>query len=146
MTGVDPSDFALALSGVSTTTPVSVSGSGAAYTVTVSGISGIGTLGLNLLDDGSIKDTAGNPLQNGGGGPLGFSNQQTFATGTAASFIVSGDISGDGKPDLILANNLAGSGGEVSVLLGNGNGTFAAPPDIRCRTEPVCGRCFRYQW
>ena len=43
---------------VSQVTPVS----GSVYTVTVSGITGNGTLGLNLVDNGSIRDLAGNPL------------------------------------------------------------------------------------
>src|SRR5205823_3302258 len=51
VTGVDASDFALALTGNVTTTPPVVSGSGAVYTVTVNGLAGNGTLGLNLVDD-----------------------------------------------------------------------------------------------
>ena len=39
-------------------TPVSTS----VYTVAVSGITGNGTLGLNLVDNGTIHDLAGNPL------------------------------------------------------------------------------------
>jgi hypothetical protein len=38
-----------------------VSGGGADYVVTVDGISGDGSLGLNLVDDDSIVDTSGNP-------------------------------------------------------------------------------------
>jgi hypothetical protein len=125
VTGVDPTDFALALSGVTATTPVSVSGSGASYTVTVSGISGVGTLGLNLVDDGSIQDAAGNPLQNGsGGGPVSFQSPRTSAAGITASFMTAADVNADGRPDLIVANRF---GNTVSVLLGNGNGTFAPP-------------------
>src|SRR3984957_3288831 len=63
VTGVDPTDFKLVSTGtVGTTltqvTPVSQS----VYTVTVSGITGNGTLGLNLVDIGTIHDLAGNPL------------------------------------------------------------------------------------
>ena len=39
-----------------------LSGSGAVYTVTISGFLGSGTLGLNLIDDGSIHDLAGRQL------------------------------------------------------------------------------------
>lgn len=122
VTGVDPTDFALALGGVTATTPVAVSGSGAVYNVTVSGISGTGTLGLNLVDDGSIKDAAGNPLQNGAGGTVAFQTQHTFAAGGSGTALASGDVNGDGKTDLLVDS----SSGVVSVLLGNGNSTFAA--------------------
>ena len=63
VTGVDASDFQLALGGTATGTVTQVTPvSGAVYTVTVSGITGNGTLGLNLVDNGSIHDLAGNPL------------------------------------------------------------------------------------
>jgi hypothetical protein len=43
--------------------------------------------------------------------------------------IVTGDFNNDGKLDLANANNLGGdsSTGSISILLGNGNGTFQAP-------------------
>src|SRR5205814_2092518 len=75
VTGVDATDFTLALSGVTTTPPVNVSGSGATYTVTVSGISGTGTLGLNLADDDSISDAVGNALGGTGAGNGSFTGQ-----------------------------------------------------------------------
>src|ERR1700678_405503 len=48
--------------------------------------------------------------------------------GQGAMFVVVGDVNGDGKPDLAVANqcvsNSSCSNGVVSVLLGNGDGTF----------------------
>ena len=51
----------------------SVSGAGARYIVTVSGISGSGTLGLAVLDDGAITDRLGAALA---GAATGAVNQQ----------------------------------------------------------------------
>src|SRR5207247_2636809 len=75
VSGVDAADFALALNGVAATTPVIVSGSGASYTVTVSDISGNGTLGLNLTDNDSIQDAVGNLLGGTGTGNGSFTGQ-----------------------------------------------------------------------
>ena len=44
-----------------------------------------------------------------------------------------GDVNGDGKPDLAVANNGPTNG---SILLGNGNGTFGARGFLRRRTVP----------
>jgi len=50
-----------------------------------------------------------------------FAPPKTYATGTAPWALVVGDFNGDGKPDLAVANN---GSGNVSILLGNGDGTF----------------------
>jgi len=133
VTGVNPSDFTLSLVGVTAATPMSVAGSGAVYTVTVSGITGAGTIGLNLVASGSIRDQSGNELQNGDGGPISFQAQQTFASGPARNSITAGEVNGDGKPDLIVTSDPAGA---VSVLLGNGNGTFPAAQSFAAGANP----------
>lgn len=48
-----------------------------------------------------------------------------IAVGSAPSFVVVGDFNGDGKLDLAVAN---GNDNTVSVLLGNGDGTFSPAP------------------
>jgi hypothetical protein len=63
VTGVDAGDFNLANTGLGGSPAITnVSGSGANYTVTASSGSGSGTLGLNLTDNDSIVDGAGNKL------------------------------------------------------------------------------------
>jgi len=66
VTGATKVDFSLATTGtIAGASIVSMSGSGTTYTVTVSTGTGSGTIGLNLVDDDSIKDALNNPL----GGP-----------------------------------------------------------------------------
>jgi hypothetical protein len=63
VTGVDATDFQVVASGSVSSGTVTVTGSGSVYTVTLSGISGEGTLALNLADDDSIRDVMTNPAQ-----------------------------------------------------------------------------------
>ena len=54
----------------------------------------------------------------------GFGPPVKFGDALLATFVTVADINGDGKPDLVSANGFSYS---VSVLLGNGDGTFALP-------------------
>jgi hypothetical protein len=134
VTGVTASDFQLVATGTVGTalTQVTPAGPAAVYTVSVSGVTGAGTLGLNLVDNGSIHDLAGNPLA-APNGPASFSATPTFSTGVDPSSVAAVDVNGDGKPDLVVAN--AGSN-TVSVLLGNGNGTFQAQQTFATGSGP----------
>ena len=63
----------------------------------------------------------------------GFSSAVSVQTGFYPQSIAVADFNGDGKPDLATANYF---GGNVSVLLGNGDGTFQAAVNYRAGTEP----------
>ncbi len=60
--GVDTSDFALSVSGVSGAAVSGSSGSGSVYTVTVNTGSGNGTIRLDVSAGATVTDLAGNPL------------------------------------------------------------------------------------
>lgn len=66
VTGVGTSDFSLASTGTSTGTISSLSGSGTTYTVGVSGVTGDGTLRLDLKSSGTgIEDSSNNAITGG---------------------------------------------------------------------------------
>lgn len=131
--GVDPSDFQLVFTGsANATTPVDVFGSGAVYTVMVNGITGNGTLGLNLVDDNSIHDLQGNPLASPGFG-TSFLPQQSLSTGATPASLTLADVNGDGIFDLIAAIQ---PGNALQVALGNGNGSFQAAQSFSTGNGP----------
>jgi uncharacterized repeat protein (TIGR02543 family) len=82
VSGVDATspfgDFSLVASGLSGAAVTGVSGSGAAYTVTVSTGSGNGTLRLNVTDDNTILDAVGNPLGGVGAGNGNFTTGESY--------------------------------------------------------------------
>ena len=64
-----------------------------------------------------------------GNGDGTFQNAVDYSTGIAPVAIIAADLNGDGKLDLVTANNCgyscnSGPGDALSVLLGNGDGTF----------------------
>ncbi|HEV2565384.1 MAG TPA: hypothetical protein VGU19_09895 [Microvirga sp.] len=66
VTGVDASDFLLTATGTADGQISAVSGSGTTYTVTVSDLTGYGTLRLDLKSTGTgIRDVASNPIGSG---------------------------------------------------------------------------------
>jgi hypothetical protein len=84
VTGVDADDFRVVRSGSVTNTSLLVSGAGSSYTVTVGGISGTGTLGLNLIDNDTIRDVLtktfqSHPLGGVGAGNGNFTSGQTYS-------------------------------------------------------------------
>ncbi|MBK8822368.1 MAG: hypothetical protein IPN58_07070 [Anaerolineales bacterium] len=80
VTGVDTSDFNLTTTGVSGATVSGISGTGSLYTVSVNTGSGDGTIRLNVLNDGSIKDITLNPLGSA------FSSGEIYTISKSATF------------------------------------------------------------
>ncbi len=73
-----------------------------------------------------------------GNGKGGFGKPQSFAAGTPAGGVVIGDLNGDGKPDLVFTHGSAfGKPEAVSVLLGNGDGSFGPATDYAAGSEPT---------
>jgi len=60
-------------------------------------------------------------------------NRQFISLGTFAQSVAAGDFNGDGNLDLVTAN---GPNGTLSVLLGNGNGTFQPRIDLTVGGAP----------
>lgn len=84
VSAVDASDFALTTSGLSGVSVSGVTGSGADYTVTVAAGSGSGTLRLDVSDNDSIRDEAGNPLGGYGLGNGSFTGGQVYSIRTTS--------------------------------------------------------------
>ncbi len=67
-----------------------------------------------------------NPFNPAAGSPI--------KTGAGATFVATGDLNGDGKPDLVVVNSGANN---ISILLGTGGGSFTAPVNIAVGTSPA---------
>ena len=93
----------------------------------------------DLNGDGRIDLATANESANSvsvlmGNGNGTFATAVSYATGSVPKGVAIGDVNGDGTPDLLTANTAGNypdnnnpGGNTISVLLGNGNGTFSAP-------------------
>ncbi len=69
----------------------------------------------------------------GGPNPLAFQKPMSFGTAAQPVSIVVGDFNSDGNLDLATADQLANA---VSVLLGNGDGSFGAATNVNVGNKP----------
>jgi Bacterial Ig-like domain (group 3)/FG-GAP-like repeat/Abnormal spindle-like microcephaly-assoc'd, ASPM-SPD-2-Hydin len=63
-----------------------------------------------------------------------FTTAVNYPTGTGPISVAAGDFNGDGKPDLAITNF---SSGNVSILLGNGDGTFQTAVNYSAGSRPI---------
>jgi VCBS repeat-containing protein len=73
------------------------------------------------VNDGSVSD-------------ISFQSHVDYAAGSAPRSVAIGDLNGDGKLDLVVPN--FGSN-DISIRLGNGDGTFGPTTNIAAGTSPI---------
>ena len=134
VTGVDTSDFALVPGSVTGAVISSVTGSGSQYVVAAGTGSGNGTLGLNVVDNDSIVDTAANPLGGAGSGNGNFTGQSYTIDRTAPSVTID-QAAGQADPTnagsvaftVVFSETVSGfAAGDVSFAGSTVGGTLAA--------------------
>ena len=87
---------------------------------------------VSFLDTSNGNSVLGTAALGTGASALGWLNSQTPATGGDPCSVVVGDFNGDGIPDLAVANRAhLRLQYTVTILLGNGDGTFTRPPRAR---------------
>src|SRR5260370_15069730 len=67
--------------------------------------------------------------------PCTTQSRLNYAAGSFPRSVAVGDFNGDGRLDLAVANFVSG-GNNVSVLLGNGDGTFQTGADFAAGADP----------
>jgi hypothetical protein len=97
-----------------------------------------GILDLAVADEGTYPTYEGSVSVLFGNGDGSFQTARTLATGWRSHSIAVGDFNGDGILDLAVANyGSFGNAGSVSVLLGNGDGSFRAAVNYWAGGWPV---------
>ncbi|MBK4719672.1 DUF4347 domain-containing protein, partial [Azospirillum sp. YIM DDC1] len=151
VSGVDASDFTLATTGTASGTIGTVTQvSAGVYTVSVTGISGAGTLGLNLKSTGTgIKDTANNDIAAGFTGSTHTADQvaPTFDVAAATSsitntgFTLSASLNEAGTIYYVLVprNATAPTAAEVEAGTASGGGGALKSGSLSASSSPFDG-------
>jgi hypothetical protein len=90
--------------------------------VTIGDVNGDAVLDVVTGNGAAIRDSKVSVLLGNGDGS--FQAQQNFAVDGYPYSVVLGDVNGDAVLDLVTANGFSEDGEDVSVLLGNGDGSF----------------------
>jgi hypothetical protein len=99
--------------------------------VAVGDFRGDGNSDLAVADAAGVSVLLGNPDGT-------FQKHVNYAVVGGTTFVALADVNGDGKLDLLATDNTNdGVIGEVSVLLGNGDGTFQAPVEYSVADTPI---------
>jgi FG-GAP-like repeat len=88
-----------------------------------------GKLDLAVVNAGHSAGEAGSVFVFLGNGAGAFESKANYVTGNASHSLAVGDLNRDGKLDIAVLNGSYDFGGSVSILFGNGDGTFGGRAD-----------------
>jgi ankyrin repeat protein len=103
------------------------------WAVFSSDLDGDGDMDLAVANDVNFFSSVSVLLNNGDGT---FAEKVSYGTGVNPRLVFSSDLDLDGDMDLAVANRNLGNVGSVSVLLNNGDGTFATKVDYGAGDGP----------
>jgi len=122
----------------SSTTAINKSGNWDSYTLTAMVTGSGGTAApsgtVSFLDRSNGNAVLGTATLATGNPQLGWAISQAAATGSFPSYVAVGDFNRDGIPDTTVSN---ANDNTVTILLGNGDGTFTAAPRLTIGGGPI---------